>query len=118
MKQPKPWGISLAMNLFECDHNTLMSKPKLKQFIAEIIKEIKMKAHGPCRIDQFGEGSLHGISAMQFIETSSITVHLDDKGDRAFIDIFSCKDFDTKAARDFAKKFYQAKRVTSKTFIR
>lgn len=118
MKQLKPWGISLAINLFECDHELLLDKKALRTFIAELIRVIKMKAHGKCHIDQFGAGSLHGISAMQFIETSSITVHLDDKQNRAFIDIFSCKDFDTKTARAFAKEFYKARRVTSKTFIR
>lgn len=107
------WGKSIAINLFGCEHDKLIDPALLEQFIAEIITVIGMKAHGPCHIDQFGEGSLHGLSAMQFIETSSITVHLDDVGNRAFVDVFSCKDFDAERAQEFAQNFFGAKTVST-----
>jgi hypothetical protein len=53
-----------------------------------------MRAHGPLHLERFGDGELEGWSAMQFIETSSITVHADEFGCRCFIDVFSCKPFD------------------------
>ncbi len=68
-----------------------------------------MKAHGPCHIDRFGSGNLEGYSAIQFIETSSITVHLDEKWNRAFVDVFSCKDFDGERALAFTKEYFGAK---------
>ncbi len=77
-----------------------------------------MIAHGPFHIDQFGTGNILGYSAMQFIETSSIVVHADDKGDRCFIDIFSCKDFDTKSAAEFSKNFFGAKHMDQTTLVR
>jgi len=48
---------------------------------------------------------------MQFIETSSIVAHFDEIWDRAFIDVFSCKTFDSKVAGKFSKEFFKAKRV-------
>ena len=42
------------------------------------IDAIGMRAHGPLMIERFGDGELEGWSAMQFIETSSITVHADE----------------------------------------
>jgi len=71
-----------------------------------------MKRHGPTRIDQFGSGKLKGWSAMQFIETSSIVIHCDDKGNRAFIDVFSCKKYNSKILVKFCKKFFGAKNVS------
>lgn len=106
----KPWGKSASIDLHHCDHDRLTSKKLLKEFVLEVIKLVKMQAHGPCHIDRFGSGNLEGYSAIQFIETSSITVHLDEKWDRAFIDIFSCKDFDTDRALAFAKEYFGAKR--------
>ena len=39
---------------------------------------------------------------MQFIETSSITVHADEVFNRCFIDIFSCLPFDPAVAAAIA----------------
>ena len=59
---------------------------------------IGMRAHGPLMLDRFGDGELEGWSAMQFIQTSSITVHTDEVGDRCFVDVFSGRPFDSGAA--------------------
>lgn len=114
----KPWGKSIAIDLTDCEHSRLIDPELLKQFIGEIIPLIGMKAHGPCYVDRFGEGDIEGISAMQFIKTSSITVHLDEVGNRAFIDIFSCKDFDAEKAVKVAQEFFQAKQSKPTVLLR
>lgn len=108
-KPIKPWGKSVSIDLSECAHDRLINGELLKEFIAEVIKIVGMEAHGPCYVDRFGEGEIEGYSAMQFIKTSSITVHLDEIGNRAFIDIFSCKHFEAAPAEKYAKKFFGAK---------
>lgn len=55
---------------------------------------------------------------MQFIETSSITIHLDEFGLRAFIDVFSCRTFDVNRAKNFSKSFFKAKKIRYKNFYR
>lgn len=65
-----------------------------------------MKAHGAPQIERFGTGNLEGWSAMQFIETSTITLHTDEPGLRCFIDIFSCKPFDADHATMMAKEYF------------
>lgn len=106
----KNWGKSAHIDLMNCEHDCLTSAPLLESFIGGVIDTIGMKAHGPCHIERFGgqEESLEGYSAMQFIETSSITVHLDEIGNRAYIDIFSCKNFAEQDAFDFAKNYFHA----------
>jgi S-adenosylmethionine/arginine decarboxylase-like enzyme len=114
----KPWGKSISINLFECNLQIISNPSSLERYIQTIIEKIEMVAHGPCHIERFGIGLLEGYSAMQFIETSSITVHCDEPGLRCFIDIFSCKDFDTKLAKRVTTRFFQAKRATSLTLDR
>lgn len=106
------WGKSAAIDLHECAHERLTNPKLLQKFVKALVKVVNMEAHGPCYVDRFGLGDLEGYSAMQFIKTSSITVHLDEIGNRAFIDIFSCKDFNAPAAKKFAKEFFQAKEST------
>lgn len=107
------WGKSVAIDLYDCPHEMVNNKEILLDFIKKVLVKIDMKAHGPTYVDRFGDPALHleGYSAMQFIETSSITVHLDEIANRAFIDIFSCQDFDAKGAAEFTKDFFQAKEM-------
>lgn len=44
---------------------------------------------------------LKGISAVQFIKTSSIVIHSLDAMRRIYLNIFSCKDFDEEILRTF-----------------
>lgn len=104
----KPWGKSISLDLFGCNLEKISNPDVIVAYVQQVIKEINMVAHGPCHIERFGEGSLEGYSALQFIETSSITIHCDEPEKRAFIDIFSCKDFDVDHAAEFSKKYFEA----------
>ena len=68
--------------------------------MAEVIAAIGMRAHCPLPLERFGDGELEGWSALQFIETSSITVHADEVVGRCFVDIFSCQPLDAQRGRD------------------
>ncbi len=110
----KAWGKSVAIDLLDCPHEMIDNKDTVLDFIQKVIKYIDMKAHGPTYIERFGEIGKHpgpGYSAMQFIETSSITIHCDEFDNRVFIDIFSCKDFDADAAAQFSKEYFKAKEI-------
>lgn len=118
-KKRQAWGLLASIDLAGCDHEMIQSPKAIKQFIKELIVLLKMQAHGPTRVEKFAEDSLEGYSAFQFIETSSIVIHFDDKaGDRAFIDIFSCCFFNPEAAEKFAKKYFQAKSSRNKILLR
>ncbi len=118
MNRSECWGQLTHIDLFDCDKELLLSEAKLAEFSLALCKKIGMKPHGKAIVDRFGEGDLFGLSAVQFIETSTITTHLDDQGGRAFIDVFSCKEFDGNVAVKFCKDFYKAKEVKFNTVMR
>lgn len=103
----RDWGKLAIIDLKNCNFK-IKSPEKIKKFVFELCESIGMERHGPLHIDRFGEGDLEGYSCMQFLKTSSITVHFDELKSRAFIDIFSCKDFDENGALNFSKKFFEA----------
>ena len=49
-----------------------------------------------------------GTTAIQFILTSNITIHTLDLLATAFVNVFSCKDFDTEVAEQFTVGFFGA----------
>ena len=114
------WGQSLSIDLGECEHSLMISPKKLKEFSKRICKEIDMVPFGEPIIKRFpiGNETLEGYSMMQFIMTSSITVHLDEVDNRAFINIFSCKKFDVNIAKKFCKSFFRAKKIRAKNLYR
>ena len=93
-----PWGMLAAIDLHGCERSRLEDPGTLRRFVPSLINAIGMRAHGPLMLDRFGDGELEGWSAMQFIETSSVTVHTDEVCDRCFVDVFSCRPFDSGAA--------------------
>ncbi|NGX32812.1 MAG: hypothetical protein K1060chlam4_00865, partial [Candidatus Anoxychlamydiales bacterium] len=52
-----------------------------------------------------------GFSFVQLIETSSITGHLVDKNGDAYIDIFSCKEFEIDPVKKVLNKFFAPKKI-------
>jgi S-adenosylmethionine/arginine decarboxylase-like enzyme len=118
-KKSKAWGLLASIDLAACDHKLIQSPEAIKKFIKQLVSLLKMQAHGPTRVEKFADGSLEGYSAFQFIETSSIVIHFDDKsGDRAFIDIFSCCFFNPTAAETFAKKYFKASKSKLSILLR
>ena len=93
-----PWGMLAAIDLHGCEPGRLADPDAIRAFVPAVIDAIGMRAHGPLVLERFGDGELEGWSAMQFIETSSITIHADEVSGRCFIDVFSCRPFDPDIA--------------------
>lgn len=50
---------------------------------------------------------LKGTSAIQFISTSNITIHTLDEMKRVYLNIFSCKDFNSGKAIKFCVEYFE-----------
>ena len=117
-KNEEIFGKLLILNLSDCDARMIKNPKKIEKFVKNLCSLINMRAYGKTLLKRFGKGSLEGYSLMQFIETSSITAHFDEHKNRAFIDIFSCKNFDSKRAVDYCKKYFRCKKIKSKILFR
>jgi S-adenosylmethionine/arginine decarboxylase-like enzyme len=87
-----------AIDLHGCDRGALADPETIRGFVPALIEAIGMRAHGSLMLERFGDDELEGWSGMQFIETSSITVHADEVFGRCFVDVFSCRPFDPDEA--------------------
>ena len=101
-----PWGTLAAIDLHGCAFGPLADPDRIRAFVPALIEAIGMRAHGPLALERFGDGELEGWSAMQFIETSTITVHADEVGGRLFVDVFSCRPFDPELAASVAVEHF------------
>jgi len=70
------YGLELIIDLKGCDLRDL-TRQRLSRFFIELCDRIKMTRHGDPVFweDRSGTPHLHGISAIQFIETSNVVCH-------------------------------------------
>ena len=120
MDKRKIYGTELILDLYGCSEKTIRSRRKLSEFVNNLCALIKMKKYGKTSIPYFGLKNPHtaGYSLVQLIETSSITGHFSELWNSAYINIFSCRQFDTEKAANFTKKFFGAKRMKKRVILR
>jgi len=68
--------------------------------------------------EQQTEPHLKGTSAIQFIITSNITIHTLDLLENVYLNIFSCKEFDSNVVISFSEKWFKGKAVNSQVIQR
>lgn len=104
------FGYHLMLDCSGCEG--IDSRENIYNFIKDFVPTIKMEAHGEPVIEYLLPGDpKQGFSLMQLITTSNICGHFMELDGTAYIDIFSCKDFDLTVAQEVVKKYFKPKRV-------
>ena len=114
------FGWELILDLYECDMAAISSEKSIRDYSLELCKVIDMIPYGEPLTPYFGENCEHtkGYSLLQFIETSSITGHFSEGTKTAYINIFSCREYDEKVAEEFTVKYFGAKKWVSRFMTR
>ena len=108
----KLWGLLVSIDLGEGDHSKIASKEHITQYAIDLAKHINMKRYGEPQVVFFGdEPKVQGYSLVQLIETSMISGHFAEDTDRAFIDIFSCREFGPEDSANFTQEYFGAKKM-------
>jgi S-adenosylmethionine/arginine decarboxylase-like enzyme len=107
------WGVLTSLDIYGCDPQIIRDTDKIRQFVIELCKLIDMKRFGECMVVHFGEDEhIAGYSMVQLIETSLISGHFANKTNAAYIDVFSCKPYDSQQVARFAKKYFHGESIT------
>jgi S-adenosylmethionine decarboxylase len=116
----KPYGFELILDLHNCSVDTFNRK-SIDLFFKHICAAIKMKRCKRYFWDDIGVPleeqqflpHTKGTSAVQFILTSTIVIHTLEILQSAYVNIFSCKKFDHKLAKNVTKDWFKAKECRS-----
>lgn len=117
--EPAPWGILSSIDLYGCNPDKIRDAGLIKKFVVELCDLIEMKRFGETVVVHFGEDEkVAGFSMTQLIETSLISAHFANLTNTTYLDIFSCKYYDSQVVADFAKDFFNADEVRLQIFNR
>jgi len=117
----KSWGYHLMLDCTDCDRVAIKSEAHIRLFFDKLLKVADMKKLGEPKFENLQEGEdthLFGISAVQLINTSSITCHFADNTGEVYFDLFSCKTFDPHAIIACFREFFSPATVHPTYLIR
>ena len=101
-----------------CNSN-VSDRDSIYNFNKELIERIDMVQEGEPIIKHLLPGDpKQGFSLMQLITTSNICAHFMDHGGTAYIDIFSCKEFNIEDAKSVVSKYFEPAKMRVMYVIR
>lgn len=111
----EPYGYELILDLHNCNPEKF-NRTDIDRYFTELCQLISMKKSEVHFWDDVGvpieerQTSPHtkGTSAVCFILTSSIVIHTLDILKAVYVNIFSCKAFDSDLAASFTKEWFEA----------
>ena len=112
------YGKELILDLHDCTKNKF-TRDLIKEFFDNLCEKIDMQQ---CDLhfwdykdepEAYAKAPKHlkGISAVQFITTSNITIHTLDEMERVYLNIFSCKAFESHVVKELALLYFGGKLV-------
>lgn len=116
------WGLYTSIDVFNCDKEMICSETAIRSYVLELCKIIDVKIYGDPLLILFGgsppDPKIFGWSVAQMIETSLVSGHFIQAPRHAYIDIFSCKYYDSKIAIKFTVDYFKGTSFDFQTKIR
>ena len=105
--EKKVWGVASAIDIYDCDPEKIRCAETIRRFVVELCDLIEMKRFGDTQVVHFGEDErVAGYSMVQLIETSLISAHFANLSNTVYLDVFSCKPYDSEVVRSFAQLYF------------
>ena len=108
------FGSHLMVDCFECAPEKLTDSAAITAVLDEFPAKIGMTKISPPYVFRCDEKVKGGLSGVVLIAESHITIHTFPDQSQAFIDIFSCRDFNMSFAVEYLTNFFEAKRHSVK----
>jgi S-adenosylmethionine/arginine decarboxylase-like enzyme len=103
------WGYHLALDCKSCNKDKITDKLFIVMFTKHIIETAEMVPYGLPQIEYLLTGTENaGYSVLQMITTSNFTAHFIDSSGDAYVDLFSCKEFDVQKIAGTVKVMLEA----------
>ena len=118
-KRRGSWGLCTSVDLRGCDPASIRDPEKIRRFVIELCDLIDMHRFGEPQIIHFGSNArVAGFSMTQLIETSLVSGHFANETNAAYLDIFSCKEYEPSKAAEFCRNFFEAQSATYRVLFR
>lgn len=103
------WGYHMTLDCHDANRALMMERYNVECFIKELVNRIDMIPIGGPWIEYTAadQEDKAGFTAVQIIVTSSITAHFIDATGDIYLDVFSCKEFDTAVVKAVVQEYFK-----------
>jgi len=114
------WGRHLILDCSACEREAVRDGDAIREFCEDLVPSIGMVAYGGPVIEHFATHlpEAAGYSLVQLIETSAVTGHFCDASGDAYLDVFSCKDFDPEVAIHVVERHFSPRSIRQTELVR
>lgn len=105
------WGYHLILDCYDADKKLITDAKNIAAFAKTLVNRIDMKAYGEPQVIHFGEDDKQGYTLVQLIETSNIVAHFCDESGNFYLDVFSCKPYNTTKVFETVNEFFSPKMI-------
>jgi S-adenosylmethionine/arginine decarboxylase-like enzyme len=113
------WGQHLILDCKNCNLDSINDETTIRNFVTTLVERIDMTLHGPLHLEFLLPGtSNEGYSLLQMITTSNITAHFVNNTQSAYIDVFSCKEFNSSIVTHTVQEFFDPKDIKTVVLFR
>ena len=109
MNKLSDWGYHTIIDAAGCELELINNPDNIAAFAKELVEKIDMVAYGEPQIVFFGEGDKQGYTLIQLIETSNISAHFVNSRREVYMDVFSCKPYDSSIVEETLVKYFKPK---------
>ena len=116
----REFGQHLTIDASQCDRKKLMDHGLVYDILDQLPKKLGMtKMILPHVVKWLDPGAtIPGVSGFVMIAESHVSIHTFPEKDYAFIDIFSCKNFDVEHAAELLTNVFESKKFAKKVIKR
>lgn len=109
------WGYHLMLDVAGCEAAKSTDPVHIAAFSRELVQRIGMIAYGEPQVVHFADhcADKAGWTLVQLIETSNICAHFLDKNGDLYLDVFSCKEFNSETVRQTVREFFNPEYIRS-----
>lgn len=100
------WGYHLILDAAKCAPGKIRCARNIDVFARALVERIDMVPFGPPQVHHFGSGNKAGYTLVQLIETSNITAHFVEETNDMYLDVFSCKPFQSDVVSETVREFF------------
>jgi S-adenosylmethionine/arginine decarboxylase-like enzyme len=101
------WGVHTILNLVSCCPKAIRSPNNIQFFSNALVSAIDMEQYGDTVIKHFGKDDKKGYSFQTHLTTSHLCGHFAEESNSAYLDCFSCKDYDPTIVEAVARQFFK-----------
>ena len=107
------WGYEYIADCSYCNYDKIHSLENIQCFIDELCQRTYMTKMGPLHYHYLEDNEYNkskditGYSVCQFIQTSSIVLHLCEESRNMYINFFSCKPFNNNLVKGLIRIYFE-----------